>query len=53
LDPSPQHKVFKKGEFLGRLGLALESDKVAVEYNGRWHLAPEQVIHDRERRRRL
>jgi hypothetical protein len=44
LNPTPQHKVLKKGEFLGRLDLALERDKVAVEYDGRRHLAPEQVI---------
>jgi very-short-patch-repair endonuclease len=33
--------------------LALETEKVAVEYDGRWHRSPEQVVHDHERRGRL
>ena len=51
--PKPQHNVRKKRVFLGRLDLAIEASKVAIEYDGRWHNTPDQVIHDRERRRRL
>jgi len=51
--PKPQHNVRKKRVFLGRLDLAIEESKVAIEYDGRWHNTPDQVIHDRERRQRL
>jgi very-short-patch-repair endonuclease len=51
--PKPQHNVRKKKVFLGRLDLAIEECKVAIEYDGRWHNAPDQVILDRERRQRL
>lgn len=33
--------------------MALETEKVAVEYDGRWHGEPEQIVHDRDRRGRL
>lgn len=51
--PTPQYNVYKKRQFLARLDLALSKTKVAVEYDGRWHLRPEQVLRDRERRRRV
>lgn len=51
--PKPQRNVYAKRRFLGRLDLAIEDGKVAIEYDGRWHDTPEQVIHDRERRQQL
>lgn len=53
LNPTPQYKVWKNRRFLARLDLALSKTKVAVEYDGRWHLRPEQVLRDRERRHRV
>ena len=50
----PQLKVFKGKKFLGRLDLGIEESKVAIEYDGRrWHGTPEQIAHDRQRRRRM
>ncbi|WP_425455362.1 hypothetical protein [Amycolatopsis palatopharyngis] len=51
--PVPQHKVHRKRRFLARLDLALVEAKVGIEYDGRWHLNPDQRIRDRERRRRV
>lgn len=51
--PTPQLKVYKRGRFLARLDLALKKARVAIEYDGRWHLHPDQMIRDRERRHRL
>jgi hypothetical protein len=51
--PTPQYKVWKSRRFLARLDLALSKTKVAVEYDGRWHLHSEQVLRDRERRNRV
>jgi very-short-patch-repair endonuclease len=52
--PKPQHNVYKeKRRFLGRLDLAIVESKVAIEYDGRWHDTPSQVIHDQERRQQL
>ncbi|MGH3437510.1 MAG: hypothetical protein ACRDRN_13695 [Sciscionella sp.] len=51
--PSPQHQLHHKGKFLGRLDLCLEGVKVAIEYDGRWHLRPEQVARDQARRSRM
>nr|WP_245788369.1 hypothetical protein [Amycolatopsis marina] len=52
-DPVPQHIVRRKRRFLARLDMAILKAKVAVEYDGRWHLDPDQMIRDRERRRRV
>jgi very-short-patch-repair endonuclease len=38
---------------LGRLDLALPECKVAIEYDGRWHLTPAQERHDKKRRKRI
>jgi very-short-patch-repair endonuclease len=52
--PTPQLKVFKGQEFLGRLDLGIEECKVGIEYDGRrWHETPEQIAHDRERRQQM
>jgi very-short-patch-repair endonuclease len=51
--PTPQYKVYEKRKFLGRIDLAIEANKVAVEYDGRWHDTPEQRAHDHKRRQRL
>ncbi|GAB3486464.1 hypothetical protein [Amycolatopsis cihanbeyliensis] len=53
LTPTPQHKIRKNGRVIARLDLAIAEHQVAVEYDGRWHLKPDQIRHDRERRRRL
>jgi very-short-patch-repair endonuclease len=50
---SPQHTVRRNGKFVGRLDLALEEAQVAVEYDGRWHNTPDQVVRDIERRKRI
>ena len=41
------------GNFLGRLDLGFEEDKLAIEYDGKWHNAPEQARHDAVRRARM
>jgi hypothetical protein len=50
----PQHEVIHNGRCLARLDLGDEELQVAVEYDGReWHFSPEQIRHDRRRRKRL
>ncbi|WP_343063741.1 DUF559 domain-containing protein [Haloechinothrix aidingensis] len=53
LNPRPQYTVRFNGRFVARLDLALVSDRVAVEYDGRWHDHPAQQRQDRRRRARL
>ncbi|QWF81468.1 endonuclease domain-containing protein [Amycolatopsis sp. CA-230715] len=43
----------RRRRFRARLDLALEEDKVAIEYDGAWHNTPAQRAHDRRRRERL
>lgn len=53
LHPTTQLNVHENGEFLGRLDLALEKEKVAIEYDGSLHDTAAQRRHDKKRRRRL
>ncbi|MEB3368764.1 DUF559 domain-containing protein [Saccharopolyspora mangrovi] len=54
LNPVPQIEVFDLlGNFVARLDLAFEEEKVAVEYDGNWHAKPEQRAKDESRRQRL
>ncbi|MBN6036359.1 DUF559 domain-containing protein [Amycolatopsis sp. 195334CR] len=53
LRPTTQLNVHENGEFIGRLDLALEEDKLAVEYDGRMHDTAAQQRRDEERRQRL
>lgn len=50
---TPQYKVIHTGRYLGRLDLRIDDEMVAVEYDGRWHLQPEQAAFDRLRRGRM
>ncbi|MEU3273646.1 hypothetical protein ABZ639_22640 [Saccharomonospora sp. NPDC006951] len=51
--PTPQYRIIKRGREVARLDLALAEDKVAVEYDGRWHRKRKHIRHDKARRRRL
>lgn len=54
LHPEPQVEVFDDdGTFLGRLDLCFPDQKLAVEYDGRWHNDPDQRRYDQWRRDRL
>lgn len=53
LRPTPQFVVWLSKRRKVRLDLALVEEKVAAEYDGRWHLKPEQRRKDLARRRRL
>lgn len=54
LPPDVQyHAVDSAGRFLGRLDLAYGAAKVAVEYDGEWHLEGRQPDLDARRRARL
>lgn len=54
LYPTPQVEVYDaNGIFVGRLDLAFEEERVAVEYDGAWHGSPEQQWRDLARRQRL
>jgi len=54
LHPEVQWNVHDRhGRFLGRLDLAFPGRKLAVEYDGKWHADPEQVLADQHRRERL
>jgi very-short-patch-repair endonuclease len=50
LKPTPQWEVRTEGCLLGRLDLAFESEKVAVEYDGEWHREGSQPEFDARRR---
>lgn len=50
---TPQYEVYMNGKLLGRLDLALEECKVAIEYDGKWHQSPNQLARDHDRRDRL
>lgn len=50
---TPQYKVRSRGQFLGRLDLRVDNERVAVEYDGRWHLEPDQAEFDKLRRGRM
>lgn len=50
IDAEPQVEVYRDGIFLGRLDLAIRKAKLAVEYDGAWHLEGEQPRLDAHRR---
>ncbi|UMG91645.1 hypothetical protein [Nocardioides sp. TF02-7] len=50
--PVPQIEVWDGPDFLARLDLGNEELRFAAEYDGvEWHSSPEQLDHDRRRRR--
>lgn len=53
--PKCQHVVVAgaRSEFVARVDLAWPQQRVAVEYDGHWHGAPEQLRHDRARLNKL
>ncbi len=51
--PTPQFRVFVDGEFVARVDLAWPKIKFAVEYDGQWHVDPNQLARDRARLRSL
>lgn len=53
LAPEPQVTVHDEDGFVGRVDLGYRLQKVAVEYDGRWHDQPEQIAPDELRRTRL
>jgi hypothetical protein len=53
LAPEPQITVYDQDGFVGRVDLGYRLQKVAVEYDGRWHNQPEQIALDELRRARL
>lgn len=53
IDVRPQVEVYSDGAFLGRLDLAVEGCKLAVEYDGQWHNDPAQAERDINRREAL
>lgn len=53
LHPVPQVNVYDADGLIGRVDLAFEDQKVAVEYDGHWHNTPDQRRHDEIRRTRL
>ncbi|WP_228004390.1 DUF559 domain-containing protein [Amycolatopsis sp. YIM 10] len=53
LRPTTQLNVHENGEFIGRLDLAIEGKKTAVEYDGRVHETAAQQLRDKKRRQRL
>ncbi|MFJ4102126.1 endonuclease domain-containing protein [Amycolatopsis japonica] len=50
IEAEPQVEVYRGTRFLGRLDLAIREAKVAVEYDGAWHLEGEQPRLDARRR---
>ncbi len=50
----PQVEVWEDGRFLARLDLGDDDRRCGVEYDGaEWHSTPEQILHDRNRRREV
>jgi len=45
----PQYAVVSQGRLIARVDLALPEFKVAVEYDGTWHVLREQLERDRAR----
>lgn len=53
-DPTPQLAVRAGGELLGYLDVGCADLRLGVEYDGdEWHSTPDQLAHDRDRRRRM
>jgi very-short-patch-repair endonuclease len=53
LRPVPQCEIRDAGGFVARVDLGFEEEKIGVEYEGRWHGAPQQVPLDRWRLNRI
>jgi very-short-patch-repair endonuclease len=51
--PVAQHAVRDRGQFVARVDFAWPDHRLALEYEGTWHGAPQQVPEDRERLNRL
>jgi len=51
--PVTQYVIERGGRFLARVDLAWPEQKVAVEYDGLWHAADDQLHRDRQRLNRL
>ncbi|MGY1617587.1 endonuclease domain-containing protein [Geodermatophilus sp. SYSU D00691] len=52
-EPVAQHRVRDASGFAGRVDFAWPEHKLALEYEGEWHGAPQQVPEDRERLNRI
>jgi very-short-patch-repair endonuclease len=50
---TPQVQVFDGSEFIARVDLAFEAERIAVEYDGEWHAESAQTRRDAARRARL
>lgn len=53
IEAEPQVDVYRGNLFLGRLDLAIRKAKLAIEYDGAWHLEGEQPHLDARRRARI
>lgn len=51
--PVTQYVIERNGRFVARVDLAWPEHKVAIEYDGLWHAAEDQIHHDRQRLNRL
>jgi very-short-patch-repair endonuclease len=51
--PVTQYVIERRGTFVARVDLAWPEHKVAVEYDGVWHAAGEQIHRDRRRLNRV
>ncbi len=51
--PVVQYVIERNGAFLARVDLAWPQQRVAVEYDGLWHAAEEQIHYDRRRLNKL
>jgi very-short-patch-repair endonuclease len=51
--PVTQHEIRRDGELIARVDLAWPDRRVAVEYDGVWHAAEEQIHADRRRLNRV
>lgn len=49
LNVEPQHVIRSAGRFVARVDLALVRWRIAIEYDGAWHAAREQLEKDRAR----
>ncbi len=50
IEAEPQVEIYRGAQFLGRLDLAIREAKLAIEYDGAWHLEGEQPRLDARRR---
>lgn len=51
--PVTQYVIQRHGAFIARVDLAWPEHKVAVEYDGMWHAAGDQIHRDRQRLNRV